>query len=84
MSKTAVVILFLSLLMMPTASATDFSEQSFSNDGVEVSVTVSAATPWSSPFTETVSVSLNIRPLAEGVTEVNITEFILTVHRKDT
>ncbi|UCE09349.1 MAG: hypothetical protein JSW61_10260 [Candidatus Thorarchaeota archaeon] len=83
MLRTAVAILIVSLVLLPTASATDFPTQSFTSDGVEVSVTISANTPWYSPFTQSVSVSLSVQPQAEGVTEVNVTEFILTVHRKD-
>jgi hypothetical protein len=70
------------LLIIPV-HAVDFTESSFSEDDVQVTVWIAANTPWYSPFSEEVNISLQVVPLAENITAITITEIVLTVHRSD-
>lgn len=68
------------LLLMP---ATQFDPVTYSDDGVSVTVSIEADTPWVTPFNETVNVSIGVTPLQENITEVNITRVALFVHTSE-
>lgn len=80
-SVIAVVLLMFMALHVP---ATDYEIASFTEDGVHVDVQITADTPWFSPIIGTVDLNLGVVPLAENVIAVNVTQVIVTVHRKDT
>jgi len=70
------------LLIIPV-HAVDFTEASFTEDNVQVTVWITANTPWHSPFSEEVNISLQVVPLAENITAIVITEIVLTVQKSD-
>ncbi len=82
MKRVLTLCLLLVLLIMP-AHAVDFAEASFTEDDVQVTVWITANTPWYSPFSEEVNISLQVAPLAENITTITITEIVLTVQRGD-
>jgi hypothetical protein len=70
------------LLIVPV-HAVDFTEASFTEDDVQVTVWITANTPWYGPFSEEVNISLQVASLAENITTITITEIVLTVQRSD-
>lgn len=74
-----ILILF---VVMP-CSAAEYGPASFTCDGVNVIVAVTADTPWESPFTEEVGLTVGITPQLPGVTQVNVTEVSVSVNRYD-
>ena len=82
MKRVLALCLMLVLLIIPV-HAVDFAEASFTEDDVQVTVRITANTPWYSPFSEEVNISLQVAPLAENITTITITEIVLAVQRSD-
>jgi len=82
MKRVLALCLVLILLIIPV-HAVDFGEASFTEDDVQVTVWITANTPWDSPFSEEVNISLQVAPLAENITTITITDVVLTVQRSD-
>ena len=68
------------LLLMP---ATQFQPVTYSDEGVTVTVSIEADTPWVTPFNETVNLSIGVAPIQENITQVNITRVSLFVHTSE-
>ncbi len=82
MKRVLALCLMLVLLIVPI-HAVDFTEASFTEDDVQVTVWITANTPWYGPFSEEVNISLQVASLAENITTITITEIVLTVQRSD-
>jgi len=82
MKRVLALCLMLVLLIRPV-HAVDFTEASFIEDDVQVTVWITANTPWQSPFSEEVNISLQVSPLAENITTITVTGIVLTVQRSD-
>jgi len=81
--KRAIVVSTLFLLLVVPSTGIVFGPVSYYADSVKVTVQLTADTPWQSPFTEGVEISLGIAPLSDNITQVNITEVIVSVHSYD-
>ncbi len=73
-------IFFVLLILVYPASAFDFEEMSFSDDGVTIYASGSADTPWEAPFTENATVFLSIWTNDDNATWIRITSVLVTVH----
>jgi len=82
MKHVLALCLVVVLLIVPV-HAIDFTEASFTEDDVQVTVWITANTPWYGPFSEEVNISLQVASLAENITTITITEIVLTVQRSD-
>ena len=67
--------------MPAPTSAVVFDSVSFVSSGVQVDVQIEANTPWRSPFTESVNVSIGVTPQISGVVQTNITGVSIILHR---
>ncbi|MHA1909157.1 MAG: hypothetical protein ACW98Y_17815, partial [Candidatus Thorarchaeota archaeon] len=77
-----IICLLAILLLIPTpTSAVAFDSVSYVSSDVRVDVQMEANTPWSSPFTESVNVTIGVTPLLSGITQTNITSVSLVLHR---
>lgn len=82
--KRGVLGIFIIVLFVFTqVGAVSYERVSYVNDNVEVFVEITANTPWSSPYSETVNVSIDVVPNIENVLGVNITSMTLIVHRAE-
>jgi hypothetical protein len=81
--KRAIVVSTLFLLLVVPSAGNAFGPVSYNADGVKVTVQLTADTPWQSPFTEGIEISLGVAPLSDNITQVNITEVIVSVHSYD-
>ncbi len=79
--RLAALVLVSLLMLVPFVSAAAYGPASFADGGIQVDVRILASTPWQSPFTEPVNVSLGIIPQTDGVSEVNVSQVIISVHR---
>lgn len=82
MKRLVIVPLIILLLPMPIL-ATTYEPTTYTNDGIAVTVSLQADTPWSAPFNEVVNVTIGVAPLAESVQEVNITSISVIVNSKE-
>ncbi len=83
MKKVWLSVILLMILMTPVR-ATSYAPVTFEGDGVRVIVILTANTPWSSPFSEHVSVNLTVEPLADGVIQTNISSVVIGVNHRTT
>ncbi|MCK4279125.1 MAG: hypothetical protein KAW94_00970 [Candidatus Thorarchaeota archaeon] len=81
--KRVLALCFMLVLLIIPVHAVDFTEASFTEDDVQVTIWITADTPWYSPFSEKVNISLQVAPLAENITTITITEIVVTVQRSD-
>ncbi|MDF1541293.1 MAG: hypothetical protein P1Q69_20515 [Candidatus Thorarchaeota archaeon] len=81
--KRVMGILVLLLLLPIPASAVVYETVSFETDGVIVFVDVEANTPWASPFTENVNLSISVVPQIENSVQINITSVSLILYSMD-
>lgn len=81
--RVAGLVLVSLLILTPSVSAVTYGPVSFVDDGIQVDVRILASTPWQSPFTEPVNVTLGIVPQADDVTQVSVSRVIVSVHRTE-
>ena len=82
--KRGVLGIFLVILFIVTpVGAVSYEQVSFVDDNVEVFVKISADTPWSSPFSEIVNISIDVVPQDLNVLQVNISRVSLIVNRAE-
>ena len=82
MSKTIVVLVIVAILLQP-AAMTNFGEESYTSDGIVVHAWLSADVPLFSPYSKNVSVDLSISASNASVIEINVTNIILSVNKRD-
>ncbi|MHA2118703.1 MAG: hypothetical protein ACW98J_07275 [Candidatus Thorarchaeota archaeon] len=78
--RKAMAMLLVALFLASLVVAVDFEERLFSDDGVVVYASASADTPWESPFTKDVSVSVSVWPSIENISWTSIASILVTVH----
>ena len=71
------------LLIAQPVSGVTFETASYTQDDVRVSAVVQAELPWESPFTRAINLTIAIVPQVENVTEVSITEVIVSLHAEE-
>ena len=74
--------LLLMVIATPVAGET-YERVSYISGDNEIFVEITADTPWTSPFSETVNVSIDVVPTIENVIGVNLTRVTLIVHRAE-
>jgi hypothetical protein len=79
--RTAALVLLIVSSAAAHASAYDYAPAHYVSNSVSVDVRISAAQSWQSPFTELIGLVLGIVPQAPAVTQVNISQVVLSVHR---
>ncbi len=79
--KRVICLLAILLLVPIPTSAVVFDSVSYVSSEVQVDVEIQATTPWSSPFTESVNVSIGVVPQINGVTQTNITSVSIILYR---
>ncbi|MHA1930181.1 MAG: hypothetical protein ACTSV2_16540 [Candidatus Thorarchaeota archaeon] len=82
--KRGVFVIGLLLLVIATpVSGVTYDRVSYISGDTEIFVEITANTPWRSPFSETVNVSVDVVPTIENVLGVNITRVTLIVLRAE-
>ena len=79
--KSAVSVALILVLLLPLASGVEYEAVEYTDGSMRVSLQISADTPWVAPFSESVSISVNVTPLASAVQEVNVSRISLIVNR---
>ena len=74
--------LLLLVIATPVAGVS-YDRVSFIDGDTEFFVGITANTPWRSPFSDTVNVSVDVVPNIDNVLSVNITRVTLIVHRAE-
>ncbi|MGY5853818.1 MAG: hypothetical protein RTU92_09650 [Candidatus Thorarchaeota archaeon] len=80
MKRLSVVILALLVLVSPV-NGLDYPTATFIEDDIELHASVSADTPWYSPFSEEADLTLSVVPTDPNVDSVIINEVTLSVHK---
>jgi hypothetical protein len=82
MKRLLVCLIMASLLMMPV-SAYDFPTSQINANGISLYASVSADTPWQSPFSKNVTLTFSIEPDDPDTTLVNISSVLFSLSAKN-
>ncbi len=82
--KHVVAIALMLLLILPSASGVEYETKEFIDDSIRVSVQLAADTPWVAPFSETVSIAVNVSPMSSALQQVNVSRISIVVNRLET
>ncbi len=82
MKRLLLSIIIISFLISPSL-AVDFPTSRFTENGVTIYARATADTPWNSPFTESVTLSLSVEPNDPDTISVNVTDVLLTLHSRN-
>ncbi|MGY5874995.1 MAG: hypothetical protein RTU30_04550 [Candidatus Thorarchaeota archaeon] len=82
MKRLSIVLLAVLVLVTPV-NGLDFPTATIIADDIELSVSVSADTPWYSPFTEEAALTLSLTPTDPDAISILITEVTLSVHKRN-
>jgi FlaG/FlaF family flagellin (archaellin) len=79
--RSAVSVALILVLLLPSVSGVEYEAVEYIDGSMRVSVQISADTPWVAPFSESVSISVNVTPPGSAVQEVNVSRISLIVNR---
>ena len=65
--RSAVSVALILVLLLPLVCGVEYETVEYIDGCIGVSVQISADTPWVAPFSESVSISVNVTPLASAV-----------------
>ena len=78
MKRLLICLLMVSLLVVPV-SAYDFPTSRYDSGGIRLYASVATDTPWLSPFTKNVTLSLSIETLYPNTTQANISAILFSL-----